>query len=195
MKVKITRDEIGPAPEVDALILPKYVSYIINRANRWSQGTRPKVVGQLTELFKDFPGNTLNEWEEWYLQQKPNAISQATEKILKMVENIKDATDKIDRPMVETWTKNLVIVETFKGLRFQKAVLKKGAEILNADYRIATKEEEPKGIDGYIDNKPVSIKPATYRLEPEIVESLSGVVLYYLELEDGIEVDYSELLK
>jgi len=195
MKVKITRDEIGPDPKVDALILPKYVSYIINRANRWSQGTRPKVVGQLTDLFKDFPGNTLNEWEEWYLQQKPDAISQATEKILKMIENIKDATDKIDRQMVETWTKNPVIVETFKGLRFQKAVLKKGAEIVNADYRIATKEEEPKGIDGYINNKPVSIKPATYRLEPELVESLSGVVLYYLELEDGIEVDYSELLK
>ena len=193
MKIKISHHEIGPEPDVEAPSLPKYIRDILNKANRWSQGTQPKVVGQVTDLFKEFPGNTVEEWESWYLQREPDGISQATDRILEMVEKVKDNLGKLDRQMVEDWTRYLVIVQTFKGLRRHKAVLKRGADIVEADYRIATAEEEKKGIDGYIDGKPVSIKPETYKLHPELRESLPEVILYYQELDDGIEVDYSAL--
>ena len=195
MKVKISHEDIGPEPVVDAPTVPKYINTILNRANRWGQGTWPKVVGQLTDLFRDFPGKSLDEWERWYIKQKPDAIRHATEKILGMIEKIKANLNDIDHQMVESWTRYLVIVQTFKGLRRQKAVLKKGAEIIGASYRIATSDEEKKGIDGYIGDEPVSVKPVTYKLQPELIESLPKVVLYYQELDDGIEVDYSELAR
>jgi hypothetical protein len=36
-------------------------------ANQNAQGTRPKVVGQMSELIKEFPGKDVAEWEEWYI--------------------------------------------------------------------------------------------------------------------------------
>ena len=41
----------------------------------------------------------------------------------------KDAMGKIDENMVNEWARDLVIVQTFIGLQFQEAILKKGAEI------------------------------------------------------------------
>ena len=195
MIITLSNEEIGPDPEIEAPKFPKYMTQIINRANRNSEGTRPRVVGKMTELFKVFPGKTLDEWEQWYVEQKPDAIKNATEKIMQMVKNLEDAIGKINKAKVEEWVRDLVVVKTFRGLRFQKAILKKGAELINVDYRLAEREEESKGIDGYIGDTAVSIKPITYRLESDIEETLAGVVLYYKELEDGIEIDYSELIK
>ena len=76
-----------------------------------------------------------------------------------MVENFKETMGQIDRDLVERWVRDLVIVKTFIGMRFQEAILKKIADIKKCGFKIAKPEEESKGIDGYIDNIPVSIKP------------------------------------
>ncbi len=79
------------------------------------EGTRPKVVGKMSELIKQFSGRTLPEWEKWYLKQKPEAIEAATQKILNTLEDLKKAMNKIDKDMVKQWVKDLVIVKTFIG--------------------------------------------------------------------------------
>ncbi|MGQ9820119.1 MAG: MjaI family restriction endonuclease, partial [Candidatus Kapaibacteriales bacterium] len=83
-------------------------------------------------------------------EQKPDAIRNATEKILQKLKDIKNSMNKIDRTMVEQWVRDLVVVKTFAGLRFQEAILKKGAEIKGTNYRLSKPDEESKGIDGYI---------------------------------------------
>jgi len=55
----------------------------------------------------------------------------------------------------------LVLVKTFIGLKFQEAILKKVASIMGKTYRLTKPEEEAKGIDGFIGDIPVSIKPST----------------------------------
>jgi len=100
----------------------------------------------MSELSQQFTGKTLPEWEAWYVEKHPEAIKSATEKILEMVENLKDAMDKIDREMVGRWVRDLVIVKTFLGLRFQEAVLKKCAEIKKTNWRLANPSEESQGI-------------------------------------------------
>ena len=132
--------------------------------------------------------------EEWYLEQKPGAIREATEKVLRMVENLKDAIDKIDRDMVEKWVKDLVVVKTFMGLKFQEAILKRGAEIKGLEYRLSDFSEESKGIDGYIGNMPVSIKPETYKIKAALREDISVKIIYYEKVKDGIQVDYAEIM-
>jgi len=55
------------------------------------------------------------------------------------------------------------------------------------------KYEESKGIDGYIGNVPVSIKPDTYEVKASLPEYINIRIIYYKKVNDGIEVDYSEI--
>lgn len=142
MKVKISNKELQKYLDIEAPEFPKYTASILNLANRYAQGTRPPVVGQMSDLIQHFTGKELSEWERWYLEQKPVAIRTATEKILKMIKNFRNAMDKIDEAMVERWVRDLVIVKTFVGLRFQETILKKGAEIKGTKYRLSGREEE-----------------------------------------------------
>jgi ribosomal protein S19 len=193
MKIRLTNKEIRRYLNIETPEFPKYVTQIINLANQNAQGTRPKVVGQMSELIKEFPGKDVAEWEEWYINEHPGVIKKATEKVSKMVNNLKEAMDKIDEEMIEKWVKDLVIIKTFIGLKFQEAVLKKGAEIRGTEYRKVKPTEESKGIDGYIGNIPVSIKPDTYKVKASLQEHIKVRMIYYKKVKNGIEIDYSEI--
>ena len=194
MKAKITIEEIRKYLDIETPEFPKYVAPLINLANQYAQGTRPRVVGQMSELIQEFEGKTLSEWEKWYLKKKPDAIKTATEKILQKLKELKNSLNKIDREMIEQWVRDLVIVKTFAGLRFQEAILKKGAKLKETSFRFAESEEESKGIDGYIGDIPVSIKPRTYEVKAALPEHIDIKIIYYRKIDDGIEVDYGEIL-
>jgi len=194
MKIKLTNEQIRQALEIPSPSFPKYVRQLINTANQNAQGTRPRVVGQLTDLIQEFPGKTLQEWEKWYLQRYPNAINTAKEKIISMLENFKDAMRKIDEDMVYEWARDLVIVQTFVGLQFQEAVLKKGAELKGVGYKMSERAGESQGIDGYLGDIAVSIKPETYKLKKALREEIPAKIIYYKKVKNGIEVDYSEVI-
>jgi uncharacterized protein YukE len=117
-KIKITNDKITSLLTAENPSFPKYATQIINLANQNAGGTKPKIVGQMSDLIQQFEGNEFKKWEEWYLAQHPNAIQKATEKIVEMIENLKDVMTKIDQEMVEMWVRDLVIVKTFVGLKF-----------------------------------------------------------------------------
>lgn len=194
MKIKINADEIRRFLDIETPEFPKYAAPLINLANQYAQGTRPKIVGQMSELIQEFEGKTLAQWEKWYLEKKPDAIRNATERILEMLKNLRNTINKIDRPLVEEWVKDLVVVKTFLGLRFQEAILRKGAEIKKTNYRLSEPEEEAKGIDGYIGEIPVSIKPYTYESKAALPEQIAIKIIFYKKVDDGIEVDYGEVL-
>ena len=194
MKIKISFKEIEKYLDAKSEEFPKYVAPLINLANQYAGGTRPRVVGKMSELIKRFSGKTLPEWEKWYLKQKPEAIESATQKIFNTLENLKNAINKIDKEIVKQWVKDLVIVKTFIGLKFQEIILKKGAEIKKTTYRFSTPEEESRGIDGYIGDIPVSIKPITYKTKSYLPENIQVKIIYYQKLKDGIEVEYKEII-
>lgn len=193
MKIKISLEEIRKYLDIESPEFPKYVAPLINLANQYAQGTRPKVVGQMSELIHEFEGKSLSQWEEWYLKKNPDAIKNATEKILEKLKEMKNVMEKIDRKTVEKWVRDLVIVKTFVGLRFQEVILKKGAEIKGTNYRLSEPEEESQGIDGYIGNIPVSIKPYTYKIKSSLHEHINVKIIYYRKIDNGIEVDYGEI--
>ncbi len=189
--------ELPPKPD-----LPKYSSQLINLANQFAQGTRPKVVGQMSELIREFResgGRTFEEWKRWYLQKYPHAIEEATQKILNMLSNFREALEELDEEDVKKWVEDLVLIKTYEGLMLQDAILKKVAGELGGDYRLATSEEESKGIDGVIIlgnmEIPVSIKPKTYVIqERHLPEELRGHLIVYEKKKNKIVVDFSELL-
>lgn len=176
--IKITNNDILSLLEAEVSTFPKYATQILNLANQNSQGTRPSVVGQMSDLVQEFKGNKLKDWEEWYLNKHPEAISLAANKIFEMINHFKDVMTQIDKEMVERWVKDLVVVKTFVGLKFQEAILKKVANHFGVSYRLAEPEEESQGIDGFVGDKGISIKPTTYEVKKVLSETIEVPILF-----------------
>lgn len=194
MKLTIKNEELLELNESSTPQFPKYTSQLINLANQNAQGTRPKVVGQLSELFQEYQKNTdeisIDTWKKWYLSKYPKAIEDTTNRIYEQIQNLKNSITLIDRNMIQKWVEDLIITETYNGLYIQKAILSKIAKIKQKDFRLAKTEEEAIGIDGYIDKVPYSIKPDTYKTMSRLSESIEVKIIYYTKTKSGIEIEF-----
>jgi len=172
---------------------PKYTTQILNIANQNAQGTRPEVVGQMSELIDDCPDKTYDGWRDWYLKNNPDAIDEATEKVWEMVQKMEEAMEKIDEEMVGEWVEDLVIDKTAEGLIIEEAVLESLSEVFGVDYENSTAEEESKNIDGYIGGKPVSVKSHTYlSKEPSVRDEIDVPTVYYKKTEKYLHVYWDD---
>lgn len=191
-KLKMRNEEITQLLDADVVSFPKYAAQLINLANQNAQGARPEVVGQMSALIQEFRGRKLEEWERWYLSSHPEAIEKAKTKIMQMIENFKQVITKIDEEMIRAWVKDLIIVKTFVGLKFQEAILKRVAAHTGKSYRTSDPEEKANGIDGYTGDNPVSIKPQTYESKQVLPESIGVKIIYYDKVKDGINIFFDE---
>ncbi len=175
---------------------PKYTSQLINWANQNAQGTRPRVVGQMSELFPDFINNanniTIEHWANYYENKHPYAFAEATEKIYAQIENLREAIKLIDKEMVEEWVKDLIINKTFNGLYVQKAILASLADLRDTTYRLATPEEESKGIDGFVGDIPYSVKPDSYKTMGRLSETIDVKMIYYTKTKTGLKIEVED---
>ncbi len=176
---------VGRVPE-----FPKYTTQIMNLANQNAGGTRPRVVGQMTELFTEFSGRNFEEWKAWYLQRNPAAIEEATERIYSMLKKLQEAILLIDKQMVREWVEDLVLAKTFTGLCFQEALIARVAEMKRTSYRLASAEEEAQGIDGYIGDTPVSVKPTTYSTMDMLPETIDSGMIIYEKKKGGVSFSF-----
>lgn len=195
MPIKIKNEELIRELIGEIKEFPRYTTQIMNLANQNAQGTRPRVVGQLSELIKECPEKTYEGWKKWYLSKYPKTIENATEKITGMMDNLKKAIQVIDKPMIKKWVEDLVLEKTFIGLRFQEAILKKVASIKRTNYRLSNPKEESKGVDGFIGNTPVSIKPITYKTKNSLREEIKTKIIFYNKTKSGLEIDADQILK
>ena len=196
MIFKINNEELQELNGISSPEFPKYTSQLINWANQNAQGTRPKVVGQLSELFPEYQNCeskiNIDTWQNWYLRHYPNAIENATDKIYTQMQNLKEAIKLIDKKMIQNWVEDLVIAKTFNGLYVQKAILSKIAEIKGTSYRLARHDEESVGIDGYVGNIAYSIKPDTYKTMGRLSETINVKMIYYTKTKTGLKIDVEE---
>lgn len=192
MQIKLSSDRILALLDADPLQLPPYTSQLLNLANQNAQGTRPRVVGQMSELIQEFDGKTLQEWEEWYLSRYADRLTVARDRIKAMVAKLKAAIAAIDDDMIDAWLRDLVIIKTFVGLRFQEAILREIAEKLHVDFHLSEPEDEAKGIDGFVGQFPVSIKPMTYRTKPQLQEQLPSCIVYYEKDGNDLRIEFDE---
>lgn len=198
MKYTIKNDELAELSGVALPAFPKYTSQLINWANQNAQGTRPRVVGQMSELFSEYleETNTVSpeSWKEWYLIRHPHAIDAAADKIWGQIENLKNAISLIDREMVLRWVEDLVLTKTYTGLYVQKSILAKLAKEHNTTFRLATPDEEAKGIDGYVGGVAYSIKPDSYRIMRRLSETIDVKMIYYSKKKSALIIDVEDEL-
>jgi len=166
---KITKSKIKSIKSSTLKDFPLYTTYLINKISETAQATRENVVGQLSEEFplfiKECNENkydvSLDKWKSYHKQKYPNAITDAKDKIKVMLENFKNAINKIDDDLIERWVEDLVYEKTFIGMNVEQIIseylISKGHKI-----RKATPQEESQNIDIYIDGNPYQIKPEGY---------------------------------
>ena len=196
MKFTIKNDELEVLNGCESTNFPKYTSQLINWANQNAQGTRPVVVGQMSELFPEFMNSndeiTIEKWREWYSERNPDAFEKATEKIYAQVQNLRNAISLIDREMVRNWVEDLVINKTFNGLYVQKAILASLASKKSTTYRLATPDEESQGIDGYVGTVAYSVKPDTYKTMGRLSETINVKMICYTKKKTGITIEVED---
>ncbi len=196
MKYTLKNELIENFNESKSFSFPKYTSQLINWANQNAQGTRPVVVGQMSELFPEFMNSgmeiTIENWRKWYTEKYPEAFENATDKIYAQVQNLKNAIPLIDREMVEKWVQDLVINKTFNGMYVQKAILASLAEKRGTTYRLATPEEESIGIDGYVGEIPYSVKPGTYKTMGRLSETIDVKMIYYSKTKTNLKIEVED---
>ena len=175
---------------------PKYTSQLINWANQNAQGTRPKVVGQMSELFPDFVASgekiTIENWRKWYVEKYPDAFDKAADKIYSQVLNLRDAIQLIDKDMVIHFVEDLVINKTFNGMYVQKAILASLSEKKGTTFRLATPAEESAGIDGFVGAVPYSVKPDSYKTMGRLSETIDVKMIYYTKTKTGLKIEVEE---
>ena len=196
MNFTIKNEQIEQFNESESYSFPKYTSQLINWANQNAQGTRPVVVGQMSDLFPEFMSSadevTIDAWRKWYLERYPDAFDKATQKIYSQVKNLREAIQYIDEDMVRHWVMDLVIDKTFNGLYVQKAILAALAQKAGKAYRLATPAEESKGIDGFVGSIPYSVKPDTYKTMGRLSESIDVKMIYYTKTKTGLKIEVED---
>lgn len=200
--IRISEEERGELVADIDTEFPKYTTQIMNTANQNSQGTRPDTVGQLSEIIEEYkaeyPDGNFDDWQQFYYEEYngEERIEEATDKVFDMVIKMRDAAEKIDRKMVNRWVKDLVLYKTYTGLgRNEEAILNKLSKEYDRPYRTGTAEEESKGIDGYIGDQPVSIKPDTYNQKARLQENIQAPIVYYEDYSttDALKIYVDEL--
>ena len=169
-------------------VFPKYTTQLMNLANQNGHGTRPNVVGQMSDLFPEYERQadsiSLDGWKSWYLKRQPHALEAATDRIMEHIENLREALKQIDRDMVYQWTTDLVLDKTYHGMYLQQAILATLADQMGKKWRLATPQEEARGIDGYVGETAYSIKPDSYRSKNMLPEEIQVQMVYYTKGKD-----------
>lgn len=194
-RFKISNEYIAQCNESEVPVFPKYTTQIINLANQNAGGTRPKNVGQLSDLLPEYLSSSdnvsLSGWKKWYTEKYPDAIDNAVEKIWLQVDNLRNCMSCIDKAMVKAWVEDLIYNKTFNGLYYQKAILQKISEMEQKPFRLASPSEEALNIDGYVGEEAYQIKPDTYDyMKYEVHEDIPCTIVKYRKTATGIEAEY-----
>lgn len=183
----IYADQIGEAKQ-----FPKYSTQLMNLANQNAQGTRPRIVGQMSDLITQFSGKSFDDWVRWYLDRHPHSLDQATDLVFAMVTRFAAVIEQIDRQMVHDYLADLVLAKTYVGFKFQQGILRHLSKKYDRPYRSSTPAEESRGIDGYIGDTAISVKPHTYRAK-HLPENIEVAMVYYEKTKTGIQIEYTDI--
>jgi len=135
----------------------------INIANRQKKATISSKVGKVHGMFRGKKFRSLNEYRKFYLSKYPNAISSAVGEIFDDFKRLGIPLKKRNKykKYVNFFIEELVINQSYRGLKIQEVILIKMSDILKQHYRWGTDKEDSSGIDGFVGDIPISIKPSS----------------------------------
>jgi hypothetical protein len=162
--IKLTATAFKDVVKRDRCVFPLNTKPILNIATQNSQCTRKTVVGSMKELFIEFQdadvGRSVDDWERWYLSNGGiKKIQDATDKLFAYLNKMPLDHKVFTRKIAEDYILDLVINKTHYGMSGEYYAVLATANYFELDYRFSTADEESQGIDAWIGDKPVQVKP------------------------------------
>lgn len=141
---------------------PKYSTQLLNIANQNCKGTDIKLIGSMKELWLEMRGQgirgTLSNWKKFYLSKKgKKVLKQSSEKVYDMLKKMK--IHWIDEEMCHDYIKEMVFNKTHMGMAGEEMAVEAVAKYFKMKYHFSNAQEEAQGIDAWIGNVPVQVKP------------------------------------
>jgi hypothetical protein len=141
---------------------PTYYYGLINTANKTTGATRSCNVGKMHSLIKELNPKSLPDWKRKHSKLYPDAFSIVRGKILSYLSSIGIQDSVIQEEYsfyVDEFINNLLFEQTYSGLKIQEIIIRKVSSMMRKSYHWSAGSDDSKGIDGYIGDIPVSIKP------------------------------------
>jgi hypothetical protein len=162
--IKLTATAFKDVIKRDRCSFPLNTKPILNIATQNSQCTRVSIVGSMKELFAKFlkadVGRSVDDWENWYLNNGgTQKIQDATDKLFDYLNKMPLDHTVFTREVAENYILDLVINKTHYGMSGEYYAVLATAKYFGLDYSFSSAEEERQGIDAWIGDKPVQVKP------------------------------------
>lgn len=143
-------------------VWPKYATQLLNIAGQNSRCFDAKRVGSMKELWLEFVDSdqpdTLENWEAFYLNAKGNhGLTEASQKLHDMTQKM--GIEWVDGQMCSDYVHEVIFNKTHFGMGGESMAIAVAAEYFGLDYRFSNAVEESQGIDGWIGDQPVQVKP------------------------------------
>lgn len=177
-----------------------YVAPLINKVNEWSQATRPATVGEIaSDIFPKFIASEANthspeDWKEYYLAHHSESYDSAKQKLKSKFETVKGAVNSISEDDLDEWLDDFLFTKTYNGLSYQEAILEDISQRTGKSFVHASANDESAGVDGYIDGKPYSVKPESYKqTQASQQEHINATMVYYKDVsKEELEYEIEE---
>lgn len=177
----------------------KGVSTILNNCCQWSQIFLTRNIGSMKERFLDFLNEENNHdeqaWNDYLNTYFPqDRIDEMTDKAWACLLEIRENINLINRSNMEDYIKEILFNKTYNGLMNEIKIFQDIANKYNYSFRPATADEEKQYIDGWLDNKPVQIKPLSYKsIENKTIKSNKTIyIIFYKGQKDKLEYDFNK---
>ena len=161
--IKIGSKSFQAVTQRERSVFPLYSKSILNIATQNSKATGVKVVGSMKDQWTQFMatrGRSVQAWETWYMANGgPAKIQAATNRLYDMLCKMPVDHSVFTRALAEQYIMDLVINKTHYGMSGEYHSVLAAARHFDLDYRFSTPEEESQGIDAWIGDRPVQVKP------------------------------------
>lgn len=144
-------------------VWPRYATQLLNIAGQNAQCFSAKKIGSMKEQWLEFietgVPDTLENWEKFYTDKNgTDGIKWAAEKLFdKAVKDMR--IPWLDKELCADYVKEVIFNKTHFGMGGESSAIKAAAKYFELPFRFSTAEEESQGIDGWIGDKPVQVKP------------------------------------
>lgn len=168
-------------------IFPLYTATLLNLACNTFQANRRSNVGFVSELFQAYKQTeitpTCETWKTYYKNAVPDGVERCAEKTWEGVQKFRKALESLKKEDCTRYANDLLINKTFEGLAIQEAILDAiAAENGTVHSKHVLAEDEQVGIDGYIGDLPVSIKPESYK-QSLSKDTIEAPIVFYKKAE------------
>lgn len=142
----------------------KYSSQLLNLANSNTKGTVKEKIGSVKENWQEMRdqnvAGTLENWTNFYIEKYgEKQLERSGQDVYIMIQKLRKTLEQVTEDMCVEYVKEVVYNKTAMGMGGEEMAIQVVANYFNMPYRYSTAEEETQGIDGWIGDKPVQVKP------------------------------------